>query len=104
MQLLRLQGVTKRFQGVTALSQVNFDLLEGEVHVLFGENGAGKSTLINLIAGTFPPDEGRCFLKETEIGGLSPAQSREAGIEAILPMSSAPKQRSTDYTVSRQSG
>lgn len=84
MQLLRLQGVTKRFQGVTALSQVNFDLLPGEVHVLFGENGAGKSTLINLIAGTFPPDEGRCFLKEAEIGGLSPAQSREAGIGVVF--------------------
>lgn len=76
--------MTKRFKGVTALSQVNFDLLQGEVHVLFGENGAGKSTLINLIAGTFPPDEGQCFLKETEIGGLSPAQSREAGIGVVF--------------------
>lgn len=84
MQLLKLQGVTKRFRGVTALSHVNFDLKEGEVHVLFGENGAGKSTLINLIAGTFPPDEGLCFLKELEIGGLSPAQSRDAGIGVVF--------------------
>ncbi|RUZ77857.1 sugar ABC transporter ATP-binding protein [Mesorhizobium sp. M7A.F.Ca.US.006.01.1.1] len=84
MQLLKLQDVTKRFRGVTALSHVNFDLNEGEVHVLFGENGAGKSTLINLIAGTFALDEGRCFLKELELGRLSPAQSRDAGIGVVF--------------------
>ncbi|MFC3721896.1 sugar ABC transporter ATP-binding protein [Neoaquamicrobium sediminum] len=84
MQLLNLQGVTKRFQGVTALNSVDFDLESGEVHVLFGENGAGKSTLINLIAGTFPPDEGQCFLEEHEIGRLSPAQSRDAGIGVVF--------------------
>ena len=56
--LLELTAITKRFPGVAALDNVDFDLRRGEVHVLFGENGAGKSTLINIIAGTFPPDAG----------------------------------------------
>lgn len=84
MRLLDLQGVEKRFKGAVALSEVNFDLLAGEVHVLFGENGAGKSTLINVVAGTFPPDAGRCFLEDREIGGMSPAQARRAGISVVF--------------------
>jgi ribose transport system ATP-binding protein len=84
MLLLKLQLVTKRFLGVTALNQVDFELEEGEVHVLFGENGAGKSTLINLIAGTYRPEEGRVFLNERELDGLTPTKSRDAGIEVVF--------------------
>ena len=49
--LLRIQGVTKRFSGVTALDGVNLTLERGEVHSLVGENGAGKSTLIKIMTG-----------------------------------------------------
>jgi ribose transport system ATP-binding protein len=56
--LLELTNISKRFPGVVALKDVDFDLGRGEVHVLFGENGAGKSTLINIIAGTYPADTG----------------------------------------------
>jgi ribose transport system ATP-binding protein len=56
--LLELKGISKRFTGVRALERVDLDVRAGELHVLFGENGAGKSTLINVIAGTFPSDEG----------------------------------------------
>jgi ribose transport system ATP-binding protein len=56
--LLTLQNISKAFPGVQALQDVDFELLGGEVHILFGENGAGKSTLINIIAGVFPPDRG----------------------------------------------
>ena len=68
--LLALAGVSKRFPGVVALDAVDFDLRHGEAHVLFGENGAGKSTLINIISGTYPPDEG-AFTYQGEAIGLA---------------------------------
>jgi len=47
--LLRAKGISRRFPGVLALDNVDFDVLPGEVHALVGENGAGKSTLINVM-------------------------------------------------------
>lgn len=52
--ILRAQNLTKKFPGVTALSDVSFDLVHGEIHALCGENGAGKSTLIKLLSGIHP--------------------------------------------------
>ena len=83
-ELLRLTGISKRFPGVQALRGVDFDLRAGEVHVLFGENGAGKSTLINIIAGTFPPDEGTMVLRGQEIRLSSPHHARQLGINAVF--------------------
>ncbi len=56
--LLRCIEIGKSFPGVTALSNVNFDVRPGEVHALCGENGAGKSTLMHLLAGVHHPDSG----------------------------------------------
>ena len=82
--VLRLRGITKRFPGVLALDRVDFDLRGCEVHVLFGENGAGKSTLINIIAGTFPPDEGTISLHGRPVHLLSPHHARTLGINAVF--------------------
>ena len=84
VELLRLSSIGKRFPGVQALSDVDFDLRAGEVHVLFGENGAGKSTLINIIAGTFPPDEGTMELRGQPIRLHSPHHARQLGINAVF--------------------
>lgn len=55
---LELKHVTKRFPGVLALDDVQFELFPGEVHSLVGENGAGKSTLIKVVSGVYQPDQG----------------------------------------------
>src|SRR5215210_7549264 len=84
IELLRLSSIGKRFPGVQALSDVDFDLQSGEVHVLFGENGAGKSTLINVVAGTFPPDEGTIALRGEPVRLHSPHHARTLGINAVF--------------------
>jgi ribose transport system ATP-binding protein len=82
--LLELSGITKRFPGVLALDSVDFDLLRGEVHVLFGENGAGKSTLIGIIAGLFPPDSGRMIYSGVAVSDLTPHEAQIAGIGSVF--------------------
>lgn len=82
--ILQLSAISKHFPGVKALSDVDFDLLPGEVHVLFGENGAGKSTLINVIAGSFVPDAGTVAFQGEPLRLNSPHHARELGINAVF--------------------
>lgn len=82
-QLLRLEQIDKKFPGVYALDHVDFDLYEGEVHVLLGENGAGKSTLVKIISGSIPKDSGRIFIRGEEIQQLTPERSRELGVGMV---------------------
>ncbi len=82
--LLRLQAVSKWFPGVQALDRVDFDLVPGEIHVLFGENGAGKSTLINIVAGALRPDAGEVLLRGEPIAFRSVHDARERGISAVF--------------------
>jgi ABC-type branched-subunit amino acid transport system ATPase component len=64
---LTARDVTKRFGGLTALSQVSLELKPGEVHGLIGPNGSGKTTLLNLFSGYYRPDNGNIVIDETEI-------------------------------------
>src|SRR6516225_4311452 len=82
--LLALRGISKRFTGVRALDRVDLDVRAGELHVLFGENGAGKSTLINVVSGTFPPDEGTLRFDGEEIRHLTPQRARAIGISPVF--------------------
>jgi ribose transport system ATP-binding protein len=82
--LLRLEGIAKRFPGVDALSDVDFDLKAGEAHVLFGENGAGKSTLISLIAGAELPSGGTMYLRGEKLAPSSVNEARGLGINAVF--------------------
>jgi branched-chain amino acid transport system ATP-binding protein len=65
--LLSVQGVTKRFGGLQALTQVTFDLPEGQILGLIGPNGAGKTTLFNAINGVYPPEEGRIIFRDKDV-------------------------------------
>ncbi|MCT8137569.1 sugar ABC transporter ATP-binding protein [Anaerobacillus sp. CMMVII] len=66
-KLLEMKKVNKRFPGVHALKDVNFELESGEVHALLGENGAGKSTLMKILGGIYSIDEGEIFINNNKI-------------------------------------
>jgi len=78
--MLEVSGLTKRFGGFAAVSNVSFSLAEGEILGLIGPNGSGKSTTFNVVAGLYAPSSGSVRLKGEEIGGLSPAAVCHRGI------------------------
>jgi simple sugar transport system ATP-binding protein len=81
---LELTGISKRFGGVRALSEVDLDLARGEVHCLAGENGSGKSTLIKIVSGVQQPDPGgRIVIDGRAHAHLTPAGSTRLGIQVI---------------------
>jgi ribose transport system ATP-binding protein len=82
--VLEVAGVSKRFPGVRALSDVSLAVRAGEVHALFGENGAGKSTLVNVIVGTYSPDEGSVRVRGEALQRFTPEESRQRGISAVF--------------------
>ncbi|MGH6960464.1 MAG: ATP-binding cassette domain-containing protein, partial [Dongiaceae bacterium] len=80
----RMQGVSKRYGGVTALDNVDFQCAPGRIHAVLGENGAGKSTLIKIIAGVVQPDSGSMSLEGQPAAFRSPAEATKAGIVCIF--------------------
>ncbi|RUS47920.1 sugar ABC transporter ATP-binding protein [Cohnella sp. AR92] len=81
--ILKMTGITKRFPGVTALSNVDFRLFPGEVHALLGENGAGKSTLIKVLTGVYSIDEGSVSIEDRPVAIASPLEAQKAGISTV---------------------
>jgi branched-chain amino acid transport system ATP-binding protein len=69
MTILQVKEVSKRFGGLQALSEVTFDLAEGEILGLLGPNGAGKTTLFNVINGVFKPEHGQIIFRGEDITG-----------------------------------
>jgi branched-chain amino acid transport system ATP-binding protein len=78
--LLDVKGVTKRYGGLTANSDITFDVNQGEILGIIGPNGAGKSTLFDLITGFQPLDAGRVFLDGHEITGMRPDRIASRGV------------------------
>jgi branched-chain amino acid transport system ATP-binding protein len=79
-ELLVADGVTKRFGGVQALSQVSFDIRRGEIYGLIGPNGAGKTTLFNVLTGIYPADGGSFMFEGRPLEGLKPNDVAARGI------------------------
>lgn len=78
--LLSLQGVSKHFGGLQALTNVTFDLPEGQILGLIGPNGAGKTTLFNAINGVYPPEEGRIIFRDKDITRAKPYEHARLGM------------------------
>jgi ribose transport system ATP-binding protein len=81
--VLEMQGIAKRFHGVSALQGVNLTIYPGEVHALMGENGAGKSTLMKILAGAYIADEGEIRINGQPVKITDPGTARQAGINLI---------------------
>ena len=81
--LLQMKGIVKRFQGVTALRSVDFEIFPGEVLALIGENGAGKSTLMKILGGVHQPDGGVINLDGKPVTFHSVSESIAKGIGFI---------------------
>lgn len=78
--LLAAAAITKRFGGLTALSEVSLDVERGEIFGLIGPNGAGKTTLFNVLTGLYPPDSGGFTFNGTRLTGLKPHHVAAHGI------------------------
>jgi len=82
--IIHLSGINKRFGMAQVLSDVNFDLRQGEVHALVGENGAGKTTLMNVLYGLVPRDSGEVFIRGNRFGSVTTSKVKKAGV-ALIP-------------------
>ena len=81
--ILELRGISKSFGSVQALTDVDFEVREGEVMSLVGDNGAGKSTLIKCIAGIHPIDAGEVFFEGQPVHITGPKEAARLGIEVV---------------------
>ena len=81
--MLKAAGISKRFGGVEALSDIGIELRKGELAALVGDNGAGKSTLVRVLSGAIRPDHGTMWCDGREVNFHSPLDARRAGIETV---------------------
>ncbi len=82
-EILKMEKITKRFPGVRALTDVDFDMRAGEVHALIGENGAGKSTLVKCLTGVYTPDSGTITFEGKPWHVRNPKESTDKGISIV---------------------
>lgn len=81
--ILSIRGGSKRFGGVVALDNIDFDLYDREIVALLGDNGAGKSTLIKAISGYHTLDEGEMFFGGKKVTIQKPDDAKRLGIKTI---------------------
>ena len=78
--MLRVESLTKRFEGLVAVQDLDFEISQGEILAIIGPNGAGKSTAFNLITGTLKPSAGKVYINELDITGLRPYKIVSKGL------------------------
>lgn len=98
--LLQIDGLVKRFAGLTATDHVTMQVAHGHIHALIGPNGAGKSTLINQLFGELMPDEGQIYLEGEDITRLPPAERVHRGLGRTFQITNL----LTDFTVRQNLG
>lgn len=81
--VLKMSHITKRFPGVLANDNADFELEKGEIHVLLGENGAGKTTLMNILYGLLQPDEGEIIINGKKVEIHSPTDALNCGVGMV---------------------
>jgi branched-chain amino acid transport system ATP-binding protein len=86
--LLRLDGLRKRFGGITVTDDVSLDIVEGEIHAVIGPNGAGKTTLINQVSGALAPDAGRVVFAGLDVTRLPMPRRVRAGLARTFQITS----------------
>jgi branched-chain amino acid transport system ATP-binding protein len=103
--ILRIDRLSKRFDGLTAIDNLTLDFSEGKLHAVIGPNGAGKTTLFNLITGLLRNDSGRIFFGDREITGVKPHKISRLGIKRTMQIKSVFNQLtvSENLWITRQS-
>lgn len=86
--ILRVEGLTKSFGGVTATNSLDFDVMPGEIHAVIGPNGAGKTTFVAQLAGMLAPDAGKIFFDGKDISHLSAPARSHAGLARSFQVTS----------------
>jgi len=81
--VIEARGITKRFPGVVANDQIDFEIKAGEIHAVLGENGAGKTTLMNILFGLLQPDEGDLYIGGKRVKFKSPLDAIDLGIGMV---------------------
>ena len=84
--ILKVENLNKHFGGVAAITNVSFQLREGELLGVIGPNGSGKTTLVNLLTGFVRPDSGKVIYRESDITGRMPYKIAEIGIARTFQM------------------
>ncbi len=80
MKILSIDDVSLAFGGLNVLSDVSFDVNEGEIFAIIGPNGAGKTSVLNIISGFYRPNKGKVFFQGNDLNGLHPDKRAALGM------------------------
>ncbi|MEM7753616.1 MAG: ABC transporter ATP-binding protein, partial [Pseudomonadota bacterium] len=78
--MMEMKHITLKFGGVTAISDISFDIHEGEIRAIIGPNGAGKSSMLNVISGFYHPQEGEVWFRGAKRPAMKPYQVARQGV------------------------